>query len=554
VAGFAYTLPWGGKGKTVLRGGIQINYMTFGRANNAIGNMPGLTQSGSYTTPTGTYMNLAGVKDLIPVALPSYLVPPTNGNVSTTPLDQRRLSLTAYDPNIRNPYTQSLNLRLSRTIGSSLTVEVLYAGNLSRKSSTSINLNTPNMVSNGLFQAFQDARAGKESLLLDKLFGNVNIMGANRDWDGTKWVLPSGAAQLRRSTGQRSNLANGQFAAIANWLATANIDRTYNNGSNGSLNIPAAGTDMRGQLLRYTGFPENFIFENPQYSSVNWNGNFNKSNYHSMQAMVTLRPTHGLMVSATYTWSKSMGYNGISDYGNRDIDYGLTSGRAHSLSSYGTFDLPFGPNRWLLSSVSPNILGRIIGGWQMSWIYSLQTGAKQTISGQTNYLWGNNTASIVNPFDFKSGYVDWKPGAAQGLYWGEDLYSMVKDPQCTNSALVTTANGLNNYCTLTGMAYKNDNSKFIFVNTVPGTQPNMGRYNLSSPSNWSADGAFSKSVRLTEGKTFQIRIDATNIFNHPVPAAPWVSMAPMYGMNFQMGYIFNKTGNRKFQARLRFDF
>ena len=50
-----------------------------------------------------------------------------------------------------------------------------------------------------------------------------------------------------------------------------------------------------------------------------------------MQAMVTMRPTHGLMFSATYTWSKSMGYNGISDYRDRDIDYGLSGGRAHAL-------------------------------------------------------------------------------------------------------------------------------------------------------------------------------------------------------------------------------
>ena len=178
VAGFAYTLPWGGKGKTVLRGGIQISYLTFGRADNAISNMPGLTQPYSYTTPSGAYMSLADLKNLIPLALPSNIVPPSSTNIATTPVTQRSLGLTTYDPNIRTPYTQNLNMRLTRTIGSSLTVDLVYAGNLSRKSATSINLNTPNMLSNGLFDAFKTARAGGESPLLDKLFGKFNIMGA----------------------------------------------------------------------------------------------------------------------------------------------------------------------------------------------------------------------------------------------------------------------------------------------------------------------------------------------------------------------------------------
>jgi hypothetical protein len=64
------------------------------------------------------------------------------------------------------------------------------------------------------------------------------------------------------------------------------------------------------------------------------------------------------------------------------------------------------------------------------------------------------------------------------------------------------------------------------------------------------DGAFSKSVRLTEGKSVQVRVDATNVFNHPQPGGYTLAMS---GTN-NIGAITSKSGNRKFQARLRLDF
>jgi Ca-activated chloride channel homolog len=559
VVGFSYTLPGGGKGKTVLRGGVQVSYLTFGRAESAISSMPGLSQEYVYRKPGGAYMNLADVKNLVPLQVPDAMKPPTLSN-TPTPVAERNLSLTVFDPNIRTPYTQSLNLRLTRTIGSNLTLDLIYAGNLSRKSAAQVNLNAPNMISTGLFQALVDARAGKESPLLDKLIGKINVMGVGVT-PGQQ--LPSAASQLRRATATyngtaiQSLLANGNFTSLANWMATANVDTAYN------PSISAAAQNTKGQLLRLNNIPENFIYANPQYSAVNWQGNMNKSNYHSMQTQITLRPTHGLMLSATYTWSKNMGYSEISDYRNRDLDYGMTGGRAHQLTSYGTLDLPFGPNRWLLSSVSPNVLGRIVGGWQMSWIYTMQSGAPATVTGDVNYLWSGNMVNQVRPFDMKSGYVSWKPGADAGTYFPQASYTTVADPQCSNTELVTRADNLNAYCTLRAIVTSDKQSDYIFVNAIPGTRGNLSRNTLNSFMQWSADGALSKSVRIAEGKTFQIRIDATNIFNHAEPAygmvfgSSWLDLGnynTAINQHVPFGYINGKQGSRKFQAKLRFDF
>jgi len=62
---------------------------------------------------------------------------------------------------------------------------------------------------------------------------------------------------------------------------------------------------VEGALVRNSGLGENFIFTNRQFDGANIWGNHNNTNYHSMQAQVTLRPTHGLSFQASYTWSST---------------------------------------------------------------------------------------------------------------------------------------------------------------------------------------------------------------------------------------------------------
>src|SRR5512135_799491 len=102
-----------------------------------------------------------------------------------------------------------------------------------------------------------------------------------------------------------------------------------------------------------------------------------------------------------------------------------------------------------------------------------------------------------------------------------------------------------------------------------------GQNSLRQPSIWSTDMAMSKSIRVTEGKTIQIRMDATNIFNHAqpsagayqsgvvrtrVPGAPAATMNMYYDLTDStytyrpLGYMSSKVGSRTFQAKIRFDF
>src|SRR4029078_12748184 len=110
------------------------------------------------------------------------------------------------------------------------------------------------------------------------------------------------------------------------------------------------------------------------------------NNYHSMEAQVTLRPTNGISMQSTYTFSKNLGisYAVGSTYTNaldRHADYAiLPDTRVHDFRTNGSFALPFGPNKMLLGSTTGS-LARVIEGWQLGWIFNVNSGAPLSIAG-----------------------------------------------------------------------------------------------------------------------------------------------------------------------------
>lgn len=567
AVGFAWQIPWFGKGKTTLRGGYQINYLPIGRADtfagviaNTIGTRYTNVFSGDSNNP---YLSIANLSNFVPVPIPPNAAVP----LALVPITARNQPYTVFDENLRNPYVQNLTLALSRSIGNNLTLDVRYVGTLTRKALGTINLNSPSFLNNGLLEAFNAARTGGESALLDQMFQGVNIQGFSACGPVgalCNGVLQTGAGQLRNSsmtnssfTTYQSLLANGNYSALASALATAN----YNTIFPGNAGLPAFATGENGVLLRFTGMPENFIFTNPQFSSANFTGNLNYSNYHSMQAQVTLRPTRGVSFVSTYTWGRNLGLSGT--YTNpldRAADYALLSShRSHQLVTYGTFDLPFGKNR-LFFKDSSRLWNGFIGGWQMSWITNLSSGSPNSITA-ASMLYANGVPDFVGPegsFDTKMGMVAWTPGAAEGNYFGS-RYIKVRDPQC--SAIDPALQGS---CTLQAIALASDPGVIVFQNPQPGTRGNFGRNNLTNLGRWNVDAALSKAFRVAEGKSLSVRVDATNVFNHPTPSLGYALVStrnyiannPDMSLNTSdpFGLLNNKVGNRTFQCKVRFDF
>src|SRR5207244_8572705 len=223
--------------------------------------VPGSSNNALYQGDSNNpYLDLARMAAIIPL---------NNGLQPMQPVPATDRQQTIYSPinGTVSPYTQNFTLAVTRSLRSNLTVDLRYVGTLARKQwNPAFNINIPNFLYNGLKEAFDAARAGGESPLLDKMFQGVNIAGTGL----------TGAEQLRAATASnmRNNLANGNYVALANSLALLN----YSQAGGINSNLPVIPTGVNGAVLRLNGFPENFIKTNPQFSSANWLTNSGSSN------------------------------------------------------------------------------------------------------------------------------------------------------------------------------------------------------------------------------------------------------------------------------------
>ena len=118
------------------------------------------------------------------------------------------------------------------------------------------------------------------------------------------------------------------------------------------------------------------------------------SNYNSLQMKLDRRFGSGLKVTTSFTWNKSMSWQSGDDggllfyvdpkrnYARADFDRTL-----NYVQSY-IYDLPWGQGRRYMRNC---MAGKILGGWNVSGILSMRTGAPLTITANNNLNLPNNT-------------------------------------------------------------------------------------------------------------------------------------------------------------------
>jgi hypothetical protein len=569
AVGFAWQVPWFGMGKTAVRGGYQVTYQTRTTLGAAAVPEPATTSwSGTLQDSAGrpAYLNLASLQasgsSLVPVFIP---VSPDRP-LQPIPLT-RSQALTVFDPNLVTPYVQNLTLSVTRSLTSKVTLDLRYVGTLARKQyyGSLFNLNIPNFRSNGLKEAYDIVRAGGESDLLNSIFKGQTVN--QQTFNGT-----NAGAQMRASPTFANNLANGNYVGLASSLNTLSASAC-------SANPSVVG--QAGSVLRCNGFPENFVVANPQFSSVTYNNNLGSNNYHSLQTQISVRPYQGVSLQGTYTWSKNLGiqncctgpsnggqsgnFVGLTDPLNRKADYSLTGDdRTHVLQTNGSYDLPIGPNKLFLKN-SSGVLARVVEGWKLGWIFNLVSGPALDIQA-ANMLYANGVPDIVGPFPFDEAGVRWGQDAGTytgGNYFPADAFKIAKDPQCTNTSIVAASLATN--CNLAAV-YDAKTGQPLLVTPLPGNRGTLGRRVLRGVTVPTFDMNVAKSIRISESKDIQFRMDASNVLNHPTPNTPQLSLAPSAttnALNTSFGQILNatgfstigaKTGYRKVQAQLRFSF
>ena len=612
--GLAWQLPWFGAEKTTIRAGFGMTYGIGSRFStaieNLIGNVPGAATAPSLAL--ANFPNLITNRALQLSDLPAITpVTPLTKPGAVLPIYDRTQTVTAYDPNFKTPYTETLAFSITRQVTRSVTVDLKYDGTLGRRradttsGAATLNVNLPNVYYNKeLFDALETTRAGGTAPLFDQMFAGLTLPGLTTAYGpvGTvvSGIVQHGSAQMRRSTNFSSDLATGNYQNIATTLNSsltlvpAGLEPLPAglNGVNGRVLRNGCDRMAAGQTTIGPGipsplrcFPENYISANPQLATASYVGGYGKANYHSMQAQITVRPTAGLSFQSTYIFARTLGLvpQGWTDPLNRNADYGPPyQDVRHDFRTNGTFELPIGPGKLLLPQ-STGLAGRLLEHWQTGFIFNVSSGNPRTVVGaHTLYATGNqnldagqNRADLVAPQLFSpntKGHVVWDPAGNHGFFYGKDKFLTVADQQCAAGGVTDHTdemgfNLLNNsgFCTLQSIAAEgSDGSRgpVIFQNPFPGHHGNMP-FGLNAPGQYRFDANLSKRFKLNETKSLQFRLDALNVFNHPGPG----DQQPRTGQSINSpGVIFGQIPDkgllgsganpqmRYLTAQLRLDF
>jgi hypothetical protein len=141
------------------------------------------------------------------------------------------------------------------------------------------------------------------------------------------------------------------------------------------------------------------------YFSIGATRNWFSSNYNSLQVKVTKRFSGKSMIDANYTWSRDL-TNSQNDYStppqntyNINADYGRAAvDRTNIIAIDGIYELP-----WFREQ--KGFVGHVVGGWEVSGIYAIDSGLPLTASastgsqvyyGYTNPLNGKTAGNYVS--------------------------------------------------------------------------------------------------------------------------------------------------------------
>jgi hypothetical protein len=234
------------------------------------------------------------------------------------------------------------------------------------------------------------------------------------------------------------------------------------------------------------------------------------SSYEGLLLSMQHRLSHGLSVLANYTWSHCLDLGeGGQDIGNSyqnplnpSAEYGnCGQDRRHLVNLSVVAEMPKFSNRWM---------GRLLGGWTASQIFTASSGAPFTVTD------GSDVSLSAVALDRPN--LVGNPRVAGAV---------AANPTCNAPSVIGTERAYFNPC--------------AFMLQPAGTFGNEGRNVLYGPGHYNLDAAIWRSFTLREKYRLDFRGEAFNVLNHAwwgsAAANGTVTSAPTAVMTGPIGLI-----------------
>ena len=271
-------------------------------------------------------------------------------------------------------------------------------------------------------------------------------------------------------------------------------------------------------------------------ATTNTNGD---AKYNSLQAQIRHNFSHGMLLQASYTWSKNLtnvnsAVSGLLDAGQTDFgtsgsnnpldfaqQYGpYSAGRSQRLVVSYSYDLPW--------KSKEGLSGKVLGGWTVSGVTTVQNGQPMTVTdsgGGSIYGGSTSRALLSNPVNCRA---DGVCQSGTSVATSGSTTQRVLSGSWINTAAFTSfatipANspycigGVNNptgspTATCGAGLFSPSPSNYFVAGTGWGNAP-VGI--ITGPGQWNWDLSLQKNTKITEWGTLQFRTEFYNVWNHP---------------------------------------
>jgi hypothetical protein len=413
-------------------------------------------------------------------------------------------SFTEVSANLKAPYQHVISLNYARPLPKHMSIEVGYAGRYGHRGLQSEDTGQA-------LSQFTDPKSGQtwqqatavlatlhdEGITPAQVKANPSLIPLQ---PFIQDMLPTAATNFLPGASNTAAVFYEAFNAFAgSWLDTLNeMDRIHVNG--GVTNGPTGCVFITGC---------NTVFMT-QASDVGTTMNTGQSSYSA--ALVTIRrtQTHGWGYDFNYTYSHSIdnattqnAFVPLQGLGPSSFDM------RHQINATFVVDVPVGKGKALFGN-APKWADEIVGGWQLSDIYTFHTGSPTNCTA----------SSMYNVNYLSSAYCVLYPG-------------LTSQPA---RSFGVDQNGIFN-------EYRNTNVAADFVPSLPGVTgyPGIAR----GLSFWADDMALNKNFRLPkESMRATLRIEAYNVFNKQEFSSSSMSIQQLVGTT--PGGLASNFGNSTF--------